>query len=380
MQRKEIKRLIKKYQKGIATDEERAFLESWYLHHNTFESADLTEEALVEDSEVVWKKLHARKKRDVLKIAWPWVAAAACFLLFTLLIFRNPVAEKIEGKRMAKIQSAVIIPGSNKAVLTLADGEKTILSDSLSANFGKQGNTLLSKTADGKLLYRLNPDARTAEDKPVYNEVTTPNGGQYGIVLSDGTKVFLNAGSSLRFPVTFTRSERKVELTGEAYFEVVNDNRAPFNVVTGNQTIAVLGTKFNVNAYSDERFLKTTLLEGAVRVSNATAHVVLKPGQQSQVGTKQSGGQISVLDQVNLAEVSAWRNGLFEFNKTGIKEVMQAASRWYDVHVLYENGVPDLEISGRISRQVDFKSLIALLEFEGVKFDIKGRNVTIKNE
>jgi transmembrane sensor len=204
-------------------------------------------------------------------------------------------------------------------------------------------------------------------------------GGQYWVVLSDGSRVFLNAGSSLRYPTSFNGTERKVELQGEAYFEVAHNNKVPFKIVTDGQVVEDIGTSFNINAYGDDPVIKTTLIEGAVKISTTADNLVLKPGQQAQVDNGAPGAAIKLIKHANLNEVLAWKNGLFEFDNSTIKQVMNSTSRWYDFKVIYENKVPDIKISGRISRNVDFSGLIALLKFEGIKFSIDGRNVTITN-
>lgn len=379
MQDEELKALLQKYQTGNATEEEIAFLESWYLQHNEAEKADFLADERLEDVAAVWKKLQPSKNNFRILSLLTWLTAAACTLVFFYFGQRYFSKQKKEDQ-LAQKSPNKIVPGSNKAILTLANGKQIILSNAGNGKFGRQGNTAISKNANGQLIYTVEPTAQSSSSKEIaYNTMSTPMGGQYWVVLSDGTKVFLNAGSSLRYPASFSGNERKVELKGEAYFEVVHNDAAPFRVVTGSQVIEDIGTKFNINAYDDEPVMKTTLLEGAAKASVQNQHVVLKPGQQAQVSNTDQDLPIKVIRNANVDEALAWKNGLFEFSNSGIKQVMNTTARWYDFKVIYENKIPDLKISGRISRNVNFSGLIDLLKFEGVKFRIEGRNVTITN-
>ncbi len=310
---------------------------------------------------------------------WPRIAAAASILLFLFLggqyFFKKPV--KIATQAKNKLQ--IIVPGGNKAILTLSNGKKIVLSAAGNNQFGKQGNSSVSKTANGQLIYTVSAGVGAKSNDLVYNTITTPVGGQYRIVLSDGTKVFLNAASSLRYPVAFSGNERKVELKGEAYFEVVHNGAIPFRVVTNNQVTEDIGTKFNINAYGEDAQIKTTLVEGAVKISTQKHDVVLKPGQQAQVTNNDIKQAIKTIPDANVEEAIAWTNGMFEFNNSDIKQVMISAARWYDFKVNYENEIPNLKITGTISRNVNFSGLIDLLKFEGIRFKIQGKIVTILN-
>jgi len=374
------KQLLHKYQSGTATDEEIAFLESWYLQHNADEQADFVFDERLEDADAVWKKLHSPERKTITKLLWTLLATAACIAVFFYVGRPYFANTNQKNNQIAQNRSTKIVPGANKAILTLANGKQVVLTDIGNGKFDKQGNAAVSKTANGQLIYTLDPaSAGSAAKELVYNTMNTPMGGQYWIVLADGTRVFLNAGSSLRYPVSFAGNERKVELKGEAYFEVVHNNAQPFKVVTGGQVIEDIGTKFNINAYDDEPVMKTTLIEGAVKASTQNQHVILKPGQQAQINSSDPTHAIKVIRHANIDEAMAWKNGLFEFDNSGIKQVMSNTSRWYDFKVVYENKIPDLKISGRLSRNVNFTGLIDLLKFEGVKFRIEGRKVTITN-
>jgi len=379
MEEKQLKDLLHKYQTGKATEEEIAFLESWYLSHNEAERIYISADELVEDSEAIWAKFEPVRNKFRLRYMWPKIAVAASFLLFLYIGGQHLLKKSIKTPPLAKNESAAIVPGSNKAILTLSNGKQIILTGTGSSQFGKQGNTSLSKTAHGQLIYTVTASSDEKSKELVYNTITTPAGGQYWIILSDGSRVFLNAASSLRYPASFSGNERKVELKGEAYFEVVHNGAAPFRIVTGNQLTEDIGTKFNINAYDDEAVIKTTLVEGAVKISTQGQHVILKPGQQTQINNDDAKQAIKIIPDANVDEVIAWTNGLFEFNNADIQQVMNNAARWYDFKVSYENKIPDLKITGRISRNVNFSGLIDLLKFEGIKFRIQGKTVTILN-
>src|SRR5690606_21711377 len=229
-------------------------------------------------------------------------------------------------------------------------------------------------------IYTTSPPSQETEESSLitYNEIKTPKGGQYEIVLPDGTKVWLNAASSLKYPVVFKGNERKVELTGEAYFEVTSINKnglVPFIVQTSLQQIKVLGTAFNINAYADEQSTKTTLLHGSVKIipqSNSLRtddSVLLKPGQESKV----SKDKISVAE-VNTAEAVAWKNGMFYFQDSDIRSVMRQLSRWYNVEVEFEGKLPNIKLWGEIHRDVNASKALKILEYFNLKYRIENKN------
>jgi ferric-dicitrate binding protein FerR (iron transport regulator) len=227
------------------------------------------------------------------------------------------------------------------------------------------------KQADGRLAYEA---AKESSDAVAYNVLTIPRGGKYNIVLEDGTKVWLNSASSLRFPTAFKGKERRVELTGEGYFEVAKNTAMPFVVSTGNgHEVEVLGTHFNIMSYADESTEKTTLLEGAVRVRKGTGSVVLAPGQQSW-GDR---GSLRVIKDADVAEAMAWKNDLFKFSQADMPSIMRQIARWYDVDVTYQEDIPG-HFSGTIPRSADLEKVFHMLELTGsVHFTIKGRQVLV---
>lgn len=265
-----------------------------------------------------------------------------------------------------------VLPGGDKAVLTLDDGSKVVLDNSANGSLGKQGETDIRKTQSGKVIYE---GGQVAIAKPMYNTLTTPKGGQYQVVLSDGTKVWLNAASSLRFPTAFTGNERRVEMTGEVYFEVAKNAKMPFKVITQGQEVEVLGTHFNVMAFQNEKFIKTTLLEGSVKVSNNEKTAVLQPGQQSKVGVNSN--IFRTVSDVNIEEELAWKNGFFQFNDASLEQVMRQIERWYDVDIEYVGKISNEHFTGKLPRNTNLSNVLKILSMSEVEFKIEGKKIII---
>lgn len=255
-------------------------------------------------------------------------------------------------------------PGKTGAILTLSDGSKIVLDSAGNGLLANQNNTAVSKNNSG-VVYKAGSGALV-----VYNTMTTPRARQYNLELSDGTKVWLNASSSITFPTSFATNERKVILTGEAYFEVAKDKTRPFRVSVNDMQVNVLGTHFNVNAYDDEAAVNTTLLEGSVLLTEKGQKVLLKPGQQGQ---KQKLGVIVVNDNVNLEEVMGWKNGVFYFDNASLQTILRQVSRWYDVDVVFEKGVPSRTFEGEIQRNLQLSQVLKILEKNKVHFKIEGK-------
>lgn len=368
MQEIDINGLLQKYKEGSINKEEQALLENWYLQWSP-EGPDLPMEVVQSVKKDVWNALplpgetHKTKHR-----LWPSLAAAALILVFlsvgSYFLFHQPVTQQVVGNHN-------IVPGSNKAMLTLVDGRTINLNDAKNGKLTNQGNVVINKSSSGQIVYSSSKDHAPSQNSG-FNTAATPRGGQYQLILADGTKVWLNAASSIRFPVAFTGNERKVMLKGEAYFEVAHDKAKPFKVVTNGQEVEVVGTHFNINAYDDENAVKTTLIEGSVKVLVAGKNSMLKPGEQSQ--TKNSEIFISPVD-VN--EVIAWKNGFFQFKDDHIRDVMRQLSRWYDVDIKYEGNLPDRTFSGGISRNVDAAQVLDILSFENIHFRIEGKTIVV---
>jgi ferric-dicitrate binding protein FerR (iron transport regulator) len=380
--KEEFLKIVNKYVAGTASNEEILFLELYYNH---FEKDDaLTERLTIEEKETLQRELQNRildrietevPVVSIFKRTWFRLAAAAVIILVAtgsyLLLNRTNNEQSVAKNPQPVIND--ITPGGNKAILTLADNTQIILDSAANGTLTQQGNAKVSKLDNGQLTYN------SLNEKPteiIYNTVTTPRGGQYQLTLSDGSKVWLNAASSLRFPASFVGKERKVELTGEAYFEVAKNASMPFKVdVAGKGEVEVLGTHFNINSYADEATINTTLLEGKVKVSSVQNSQLLIPGQQAQLNAK---GQISLNRNPDIEEVIAWKNGKFQFGESAdIATIMRQISRWYDVDVEYKGTITD-HFGGTISRNVNVSKVFEMLEMTGsVKFQVEGKKVIV---
>lgn len=303
-----------------------------------------------------------------------WYAAAAILLLVLSGITYRWLQHSPQHAAVAPMVSEVG-PGGSKALLTLANGT-TLTLDSAGKQVIQQGVTLIHQQ-NGQLQYHV--QAAAALVGYSMNTLTTPRGGQYQLLLPDGSKVWLNAASSLRYPTVFSDTGRLVELTGEAYFEIQSLSRSdnkkvPFRVKVNNMVVEVLGTHFNIMAYSDEQAIKTTLLEGSVRVLQNSSGQVLRPGEQAVVA---AGNEIKVLRNVDVQEAVAWKNGVFQFNRAGLQVVMRQLSRWYDVEVVYEGNIPNLEFLGKMQRELNLSEVLSILEKSGVRFRVEGRRIIV---
>lgn len=319
----------------------------------------------------------ARKQQQGRIVPWRSifrVAAASLFICLAgigaYLAFRNPVlpAATKGFPEQLKVAGA---PGVNKAILTLSDGSTVILDDAKNGQVAKQAGAQIAKLANGQLVYN------SLKEKPadiVFNTLTTPRGGQFKLKLPDGSTVWLNAVSSIKYPTAFIGNERKVEITGEAYFEVAHDAEKPFKVSVGEMEVIVLGTHFNINTYNDETTVKTTLLEGSVNLAKAGALVRLKPGQQAQTGNSQA---IKVVNNVDIDQVVAWKNGYFSFYKSDLQTVMRQISRWYDVDISYEGKIPERQFGGKIDRNSNITEVLNILEESKVHFKIEERKIIV---
>src|SRR5699024_7437317 len=271
-----------------------------------------------------------------------------------------------------------IMPGGNKAVLTLANGTKVGIDSTHNGKLAGQGNMNVVKIGSGLLAYQSgmlkaqNPKYK-ANSIVRYNTLTIPRGGQYQLTLSDGTKVWLNAGSSIRYPIAFNGKERRVEMTGEAYFEVVHNEKQPFKVLVNGEVIEDLGTRFNVNAYADEPAMKATLLEGAIKVKSQ----ILRPGEQAVIAD----GQMDILKEVNTDNSVAWKNGYFAFNNANLETVMRKLARWYDIEVVYKHGIENKssmqQFSGRIGRDLTLSQILNGLKQTSAHFKIEEDSRTV---
>ncbi|NML21345.1 DUF4974 domain-containing protein [Pseudoflavitalea sp. G-6-1-2] len=287
------------------------------------------------------------------------------------------IAQRQQSTSLKPDQIAVqqeILPGKQGAVLTLSDG-RTIVLDSVSSGLiATEGSAKVIRNADGTIVYNT---TASENGKELFNTMQTPKGRQYQLTLPDGSKVWLNAASSITYPVAFNGNARRIRLSGEAYFEVVTDKQKPFFVEMQNRSLVqVLGTSFNVSAYENETAIRTTLLGGVVKVSNASdKSLVLKPGQQAVIA---DGSELVTLAaKPDLSKIMAWKNGLFNFEGAGVAEVMNQIERWYNVDVIYEGAVPQKEFVGEMNRQLPLSGVLKGLSGTGIRFRLEGRKLIV---
>jgi hypothetical protein len=329
-----------------------------------------------EESDQLLKDIHSAREPSVrvpfIKIWYRYAAAASIILFLTVggyfLTRRDTTEQTTKQSAVKEVQRG------NKAILTLANGKKIDLSNAKSGDLIKENGLKIYKDKQGRLTYVVQPGDNNATQPISYNTTETPKGGQWHLILADGTNVWLNAASSIHYPTRFTGKERNVELSGEAYFEVAKNKDMPFIVKTNSTTIRVLGTHFNVNAYENAD-TRTTLLEGGIQTSNSSSTVLLKPGQQAI--TKSSASKIQLMN-VNATESVAWKNGYFVFRNDNIVSIMDQLIRWYDIDVSYKGDVTQKRFDGTYSNSKDILELLNALEQTGtIHFKIEGRRVTV---
>ncbi len=299
-----------------------------------------------------------RKLTPVVIYALISAAAISVLVLGTLLYFNR---DTNTSRQQTALAFSDVLPGNDKAILILSDGRKVSLNGTPDGELNEQ--VPVSRTADG-LVYGPTADPAASQK---YNTVQTPNGGQYRVVLPDGTKVWLNAASSLKYPISFGAfRERRVELVGEAYFEVAHNRALPFRVVSRGQTVEVLGTHFNVNSYGDEKATTTTLEEGSVRVIAGATATVIEPGEQAVLDNQ---GKITVRD-ADMRSALAWKDGKIIFRDADIRSIMRQVSRWYDLEIVYAGKVPDRTFNGGVERTANLSSLLKILELNDIRFQL----------
>lgn len=409
MNKETLLELAQKYLAGTATEEEKQALHNWY------DTADDGEVEMVFSSQQqagenvkdrifsrIQQQMHTtaeeksgREEGKVIPVVrrqkpLAWLAAAAMagviatgsFFLLNRSNNTTTVAGKEKPATAAKKED--VLPGSDKAKLKLGDGRVIILEDVKDGAIQQTAGITIRKV-DGRLLYDATA-APAGEGTVTFNTISTPRGGQYQIILPDGTKVWLNASSSLHFPTAFTGKQRRVELTGEAYFEVAKNKQLPFIAAINNTEIEVLGTHFNIMGYDDEQAIRTTLLEGSVKVianakeATGTASPVsrvLAPGQQASVPLQSNRSSAIQVQTVLVEESIAWKNGVFLFNKTDIPTIMRQVSRWYDVEIAYEEAVPARYFTGEIPRDVPLGKMLQLLQLSDVSFRLEGKKIIV---
>ncbi len=306
---------------------------------------------------------------------------AASLLIVTgvslLLLFNRQKPERhlADVKQNIKKVQNDVLPGGNKAILRLADGDVIVLDSAKNGVLREQASISITKSAGGQLIFKVkNPEFNP--NSSLLNSIETPQGGQYQVTLPDNTIAWLNATSSIKFPSAFSGNYRKVKVTGEVYFEVAKDASKPFIVESKNAEITVLGTHFNVMDYDDEKVAKTTLLEGAIKLSARGQSMILKPGQQALYGEHFKMKLENITDPMK--EI-AWKNGVFDFNGSSTDEILRQVARWYNVKISFEGPVPGNEFTGKVSRNVTLSEFTKILSYAGLKFRIEGRHLIVMN-
>lgn len=395
----EIAGLIIRQRKGSLNTKEQEQLDSWVSKHpaNRAVFEELTDEArLLEairnlqtvDPEPALRRTMQRLNlekasngRIISHTFFRYAAAAVLFMVVGVAVYRY-----FQKQEKPPIPSVTVLPathdvapGGQKAILTLSDRSTILLDNAGNGELALQGDARIVKQANGQITYQSLNKGR-GQNEIVFNTLTTPRGGQYQIDLPDGTKAWLNAASSITYPSGFSGGKRNVSITGEVYFEVAHNPKIPFAVSINKTTqVEVLGTHFNVNAYSDEPTIKTTLLEGAVNIQSGNQTKRLKPGQQAKIITRISTGSIRIISDANIEQVMSWKNGAFSFKDATLKEVMREISRWYDVDVVYEKESDRKEqhFGGDIERSLNLSLVLRVLEKSQVHFRVEGKKLIV---
>lgn len=379
MTQEEIKKLAERIDTGTASEEDIL------LYNQMFEAMATAGEAWQEDLHGNKAELEKAMKAAIFEQAglrrpvvrplwWRWAAAAAVVLLMgagTYFLYSGPLASEQPVAATPAPASRFkneVAPGQEGALLTLSNGRTIVLDSTSDGVLAQEGAAEVFKQ-DGQVIYK----GEQGSGEMVYHTMTTPRGRQYHLVLTDGTRVWLNAASSITYPTAFTGNERMVRISGEAYFEVAHQAGKPFEVQKGDVRVQVLGTHFNVNAYEEERSLNVTLLEGAVRVVKGENSSAIRPGQQAQVKT----AGVQVVDGVDVDEVMAWKNGTFRFGGADIGSIMRQLARWYDVEIVYNKKIED-RFYAEIPRDTKLSDVLKALELTGeVRFGIEGKKIII---
>jgi transmembrane sensor len=309
---------------------------------------------------------------------WKYAAAAAILLAVGLVVYRitgDKPSPAIVAHKAANNSSTPIQPGGNKAMLTLADGTVIALTDAATGLLANQGGTNVVKLTTGELAYE---SGKQQSNALLFNTIVTPRGGKYRLLLPDGSKVWMNAESTLRYPTAFTGNMREVALTGEAYFEIAHNAAQPFQVQVKDIKVEVLGTHFDIMAYENESAIATTLIEGSVRVSSPSKQLYLKPGQQALKDNNSAG--MKTINEVDIQQVLAWKNDYFQFAGDRLDHLMRQIERWYDVSVVYDGPVPNKKFGGKILRSSPLSDVLRALELSEVKFRVEGKTITVINK
>lgn len=378
---RQAKELLQRYRAEKCTPSENKLVESWYqqlIETGEWQWGEGEKDMMqiVLESRIMKQindKSNKTKSPVFLMPRSRWWAAASVILLlgaFSYFMFFNKPTHPDQIVKV--LPNDIKAPQSNRAMIILANGQKVFLDSVGSGALAVQGNVKLVKLPNGEIAYQNTSGEISREMK--YNTLSNPRGSKViNMVLADGSKVWLNAGSALTYPVAFIGNERKVSISGEAYFEITHDASKPFTVSKGSVDIRVLGTHFNVNAFEDDgQDVEITLLEGLVKINNGNATGLLKPGQQAKVDT-----EVKVLSDVDIDAVMAWKNGYFNFDHSSLHNVLNQVSRWYDVNVVYKGNNQPREFVGEIQRDLSLSEVLKILEKNKVHFRIIGRELIV---
>ncbi len=376
--------IMTRFKNGEATPAEIQEIELWYENQSSNEG--YTDHMSADERSETERKMLLRISDSIKSESTPaiklypnqWlktfaVAAAMLLIIGALFYFKSGI-QKTDQNNLVVAKANDVAPGSNKAILTLANGKKISLAGLTNGQIASQTGIRISKTANGQLVYEATATTASKGLKPEFNMIEVPVGGQWQVILPDHSKVWLNALSSITYPLHFTGNEREVKISGEAYFEVAHNAKMPFKVHAGSQVVEVLGTHFNVMAYAEDKLIKTTLLEGSVKISDGKVSKLLVPGEQAQVNA----GRITVTNDIDMEDVVAWKNGYFKFDDN-LETIMTKVAKWYDVDVVYQiKPDPNNVYAGKVSRAKNISSLLKIIEFNGdVHFKIEGRRVIV---
>lgn len=385
---KRILDLIEKFEQGIADEVDMQELDLWFRAHETKPDITngLTEQQQWQAKLNLFKRISrkidlegpeegALSQSKITFTLWmKTIAAASVLILFSLgmYLFLNKGRQLKQGQDMAGNHVEDFAPGTSKAMLTLGDGRQIVLDGVQNGTLTSQGNTVIEKINNGKIVYGHKGQGRSFE----INTLATPRGGVYRLTLADGTAVWLNASSSISYPSLFTGNTREVSISGEAYLEVAHDPNKPFRVKTGTQTVEVLGTRFNINAYQGQNLIKTTLLEGAVALTSAGQRKLLKPGEQALLNR-----ETIQVEKVDMGEIMAWKDGFFDFTDADIQTVMWEFSRWYDLDIVFDGPQTEETFTGRIPRTWSFAKVMKIMEtFKSTHIKAKGRRIMVSQQ
>lgn len=371
------KKLIQRFVENTASEDE---LELLFELIDNDEFNQVLSDYMHEDLKIKLLQAKETKKQPIRKISYQWLAIAASLLLIVSISLYLFYPKKITQQVViTETKKSVIKPGGNQAVLTLDNGKKIILSDHKEGLLTEQAGIQVYKSKDGMLVYKMDKRKRV-KAQTEYNTISTPKGGQYQVVLEDGSKIWLNAASSIKIPTSFGDKSREIEITGEVYCEVAKDPKRPFKVIANKQLVEVLGTHFVINAYPEEKFIKTTLIEGSIKIENTETKVfkIIKPGDQSQIEEKGDQG-IKIL-QVDVQYEIAWKEGFIMFQNQSLESIMREVARWYNVEVVYKGEIPNASFGGKISKFEDVQKVLEILsDASNVKFKTEGRRIIVMN-